>query len=107
MPFCVVTVSVEIAAAVERLTEVGANTHVGTSVAPVGPVTAHVKATLPVKPPVGVTVKVEAGIVAPAVAPSLANPVSVKLGVGETAETTSGSVTVCVILPEMPVTTTL
>jgi hypothetical protein len=107
VPVSVVTVREEVAPTVERLTEVGESAHVGTSTAPAGPVTAQVNATLPVNPLTGVAVKVVAGMVAPAVAPSFASPVSVKLGGGATAETTNGSVAVCVILPEIPVTTTL
>jgi hypothetical protein len=43
---------------------------VGTSAAPDGPVTAHVSATLPVKPPLGVTVMVD--VVAPPAATAAA-----------------------------------
>ena len=104
VPARVVTVSVEFSAVVPLMfTEVGVSKQVGRSAAPVGPVTAQLNATLPANPFVGVTVSVEVGA-PPAVAPSFARPVSVKLGV---AATGSVSVTDSVVPPETPVTTTL
>ena len=54
----VARVSTLVPAAAVIVTDAGVNEQVGTDIAPVGPVTAQVKATAPVKPPLGVTVTV-------------------------------------------------
>jgi hypothetical protein len=103
----VLIVSVDVPApAAVMLTGVALKLKVGRSVAPEGLVAiAAVRATLPVKPPLGVTVMV---VVLPVVAPGglmvIAPPlVRAKLGTGG-AVTITVTVVVCVIEPEVPVT---
>lgn len=87
------------------VTDDEAKPHVGGSLAPVGPVTAQVRLTVPVNPPDGVTLIVE---VFPLVAPGLTDmlPLLLRANEGATAEVTvtvtgvGGSVK----LPEVPVT---
>jgi hypothetical protein len=82
---------------------------VGRSVAPAGLVAiAAVRATLPVRPPLGVTVIVAVlPVVAPGelmvMAPLLVNA---KVGGGTNAVTVTPTAVVCVIAPEIPVTVT-
>jgi hypothetical protein len=80
--------------------------NVGRFTAPLGlAVSAAVNATLPVKPPLGVTVIVEVfPVVAPRVTVIAPPLLKAKLGGGTNAVTVTPTTVVCVIAPETPVT---
>ena len=103
----VLTVSVAVAGALP-VTETEAGTvQVGRSVAPDGlAVRVHVKATLPVNPPPGVTVRVEFPL-PPGVSAATALILKVKLGVGGGAVTVSATVVAASMLPDVPETVRL
>ncbi len=95
-----VMVSVEVVAAAPVIdADAGDSAQVGTLVAPDGPVTEHVSATLPVKPFVGVAVTVEVPEL-PAVKVTGVAADNVK------PPTVNGTVPVCVMLPDVPVSVT-
>jgi hypothetical protein len=102
-----VTVNVDVTAVAPVIAAlVGFNAHVTGLVAPVGPVTAHVSATVPVYPFEGVTLTVE---VLPVFVPAVTLRVvgaslSAKLGTA-TAFTVTVTCVVCVMVPSVPVTT--
>jgi hypothetical protein len=101
-------VSVAVTAPVPEMIAAGALVEqVGMSTAPEGlAVTAQVSATLPVKPPLGVTVMVEVPFV-PGDVMLIAVLVSVKLGVTLGALTVTATLVVVEVLPEVPVTVTV
>ena len=101
------TVSVAVTAVVPVTAGGVVTEQVGASVAPVGvPVTAHVSATAPVKPPLGVTVIVEvAGV--PGVTFVRATPLSAKLGTGAKPVTVTETLVPCEMLPDVPLTLTV
>jgi hypothetical protein len=78
---CVFTVSVAVTGEVPAMAACAATEQVGASTAPEGPVTAHESVTVPVKPPLGVTVIVEVPL-APGEAMLTGVLVSEKLGGG-------------------------
>jgi len=99
-------VSVEVTAPVPEIAAGCVAEQVGILVAPVGlAVTAHVSATVPVNPPLGVTVIVEVALV-PGDGTLTAVPLNVKLGVATGALTVTATFVVSVTLPDTPVTVT-
>jgi len=103
----VFTVSVEVTAPVPDIAAGCVAEQVGMSIAPAGlAVTAHVSATVPVNPPLGVTVIVEVPL-APGDDTLTAVPLRAKLGLTTDAFTVIGTFVVSVTLPETPVTVTV
>jgi len=99
----VLTVSVAVTAAVPVIAAGWVTEQTGGSTEPAGPVTAHERATLPVKPPLGVTVIVEFPV-APGEAMVTVVLVSVKFGATGGAVTVRGMLVVTVpAAPEAPV----
>ena len=82
--------------------------HAGRYFAPLGlEVTAQVRATVPVYPPVGVTVMLDVADT-PGASLVMATPLSEKPGAGgATPLTVRATVVVCVMAPETPVTVTV
>ena len=97
------TVSVAVTASEPVIAAGAATAHVGTSCAPDGlDVTVQPSETVPVKPPLGVTVMVDvAGV--PGVAFVMAVPLTAKFGTIAVPLTVTRAVVVCVIVPEVPV----
>lgn len=106
----VVTVSVPVAAVVPVMLtgDVEPKLNVGGLVAPVGlDVCAAVRTTLPVKPPLGVTVMVAVlPVIAPGATVIVPPLVRAKLGGGTKAVTVTPTMVVWVIEPDTPVTVT-
>ena len=97
-------VSVAVTAAVPAMAGGAVAEQVGTSIAPDGlEVTAQVRATLPVNPPLGVTVMVEVPL-APGDATLIGVPLSVKAGATVEPVTVIGTLVVSTTLPDVPVT---
>ena len=99
----VLTVSVAVTAAVPFIAAGWVTEQTGGSTEPAGPVTVHERTTLPVKPPLGVTVIVEVPI-APGEAIVTVVLVRVKFGGTGGAVTVRGIWVVTVLPPEVPVT---
>lgn len=100
----VLMVIVEVTASAAEMTAGGAAVHVGGSIAPAGlEVTAQARVTVPVKPPLGVTVIVEV-VLPPADATVAAVPLRVKTA-GRTIVT--GTVVVSETPPAVPITVTV
>ena len=88
VPGCVLTVSVAVAGVVPEIAAGAVTEQAGISAAPTGlPVTAQVRATVPVKPPVGVIVTVDVPVV-PGDEIPMAVPARVKPGAGAGADPT-------------------
>lgn len=100
----VVTVRVAVCeAAPDTLTDPGVNAHVAGSFAPLGPATEQARATLPVKPPEGVTVIVDVlPVAAPAASVRLVG-LALRAKVGADALTVILTVAVSVMPPEVAV----
>jgi hypothetical protein len=97
----VLMVSVAVTAAVPEMAAGAVTEHVGGSSAPTGlEVTAHVIATVPVKPPLGVIVMVELAV-APGDAMVIGGPLSVKAG---GTATVIATIVVSATPAELPVT---
>lgn len=99
----VLTVSVAVTAVVPVIAAGWVTEQTGGSTEPAGPVTVHERATLPVKPPLGVTVIVEVPV-APGEAIVTVVLVRVKFGATGVAATVRGIWVVTVLPPEAPVT---
>jgi len=99
----VLTVSVAITGAVPVIAAGWVTEQTGGSTEPTGPVTVHERATLPVKPPLGVTVIFEVPV-APGEAMVTVVLVRVKFGGTGGAVTVRGTWVVTVLPPEAPVT---
>ena len=102
------TVRVAVTAVVPVMAGGAVTVQVGRYCAPLGlDVTAQESATVPVYPPVGVTVMFEVAE-APGASLAIATPLREKPAVGgATPLTVSATVVVCVMVPETPVTVTV
>lgn len=98
----VLTVSVALTAWVPAMACGWLMEHVGGLTAPAGPVTAQVRATAPVNPPLGVMVITEVAF-PPADGTLIFEPPSVNSGVTAGAVTVTWTVVVAVMPPELPV----
>jgi hypothetical protein len=99
----VLTVSIAVTAPVPVIGAGWLTEQTGGSTEPAGPATVHERATLPVKPPLGVTVMVELPV-APGEAMVTVVLVRVKFGATGLAVTVTGIFVVSVMPPEVPVT---
>jgi hypothetical protein len=96
-------VSIAVTAAVPVIAAGWVTEQTGGSTEPAGPVTVHERATLPIKPPLGVTVIVEVPV-APGEAMVMVVLVKVKFGGRGGAVTVRGIWVVTVSAPDAPVT---
>jgi hypothetical protein len=101
---CVLMVSVDVTAPMPEMAAGWEAEQVGASDVPDGlAVIAHASATLPVKPPLGVTVIVEL-VDAPCAIGGVAVVLNEKLGGGAGAVTVKAAIVVSTVLPAVPVT---